>query len=94
MNKLIKLTANSLLMVVLFGLIVLPISSLGLANVSSEQNILSTESVRLAPEDMQNVSLLRRALSEAERKITELEGLLEQKNAQIKELQAIINAKQ
>jgi TolA-binding protein len=94
MNKLTKLTANSLLMIVLFGLIVLPISTMGLANVTPEQNILSTESVRLAPEDMQNVSLLRRALNEAERKITELEELLEQKNAQIEELQATINTKQ
>jgi len=81
-------------MIVLFGLIVLPISTMGLANVTPEQNILSTESVRLAPEDMQNVSLLRRALNEAERKITELEELLEQKNAQIEELQATINTKQ
>ncbi len=47
MNKLVKFTSNSLLLMFLFGLFVLPIASITLMGVKPEdKNVLSTKDVR------------------------------------------------
>lgn len=46
MNILKKLTANSFLVMVLFGLLFLPIGAIGLANINSRANVLSAQDAR------------------------------------------------